>query len=389
MSLKNIIPTGLVALFVLTLFSCGQSDKKPSAEWPLMSVQIDTLFTLGEDSTSFLIRPQGIVTDSLGRVFVADIGQNSILVFSTTGEFLYRIGREGRGPAEFTQMAGFSIDSDDILIVFDRAAQLLKTFHTNGEFIESIDLGFAIDSRVKFAQWNDKRILYYLESGFKPTSIDRDYLHFFSSDYQLMGNGVNQRELDPSGKDLFLSFAVFLGNYTVTGDAMYYVPFNFAGELFKYRLSEQDGEVHAEPEGRIESYVHKRETGKKLSTSGKPSYSDIRGSSGGEVTYYISYNKSAGLFELNDGKIVHFTVIEHTDDITRTFGVELYSPDLSPAGYGTIVDYHRAEDTEYNNRAWSVEWKDADDNFYAFDRTPQQVARIVKIRLNFDLDEAD
>jgi hypothetical protein len=60
-------------------------------------------------------RISGLAMGRDGRIYVADAQDQQIRVYSAEGRFLFRIGRKGSGPGEFTGLAAIAFGPDDLL----------------------------------------------------------------------------------------------------------------------------------------------------------------------------------------------------------------------------------------------------------------------------------
>ena len=89
----------------------------------------------------------------------------------------------------------------------------------------------------------------------------------------------------------------------------------------------------------------------------------------------IVHNESLGIFEMQDGNLVHFTVIQFDD--RRVFGVELFDPAGTLVGYGTLTGFEMPEDAQ--RLPITVSWKDQQDRFYLIDYFGYPVVRVVKL----------
>ena len=97
-----------------------------------------SISSFGEDD--FFYRPSDIEVD-LGRalVYVADSGNQRVLVFDFQGKFLKIIGCKGQGPAEFSNPTGIHILEDGGLAVADVGNLRIQIFDKDGEFVKSIN----------------------------------------------------------------------------------------------------------------------------------------------------------------------------------------------------------------------------------------------------------
>lgn len=76
--------------------------------------------TLSEDSPATAHafgRVTGVAVDDDGRVYVSDGGEFHVVVFSSSGALITKIGRKGKGPGEFEYPTGPVVGSDGALYV--------------------------------------------------------------------------------------------------------------------------------------------------------------------------------------------------------------------------------------------------------------------------------
>lgn len=73
----------------------------PTDPQPAREIQLEREQTFGSREEILIGRMGDIAVDSSGRVFIADIQNQSIHVFHPDGRFIAQLGREGRGPSEF------------------------------------------------------------------------------------------------------------------------------------------------------------------------------------------------------------------------------------------------------------------------------------------------
>lgn len=94
-----------------------------------------------------------------------------VLVFDSSGKFLFKIGELGGGPGEFIEVTSFTIDDkNDMLYVYDCTKLSISKFDKNGKFIETIVVDFYA-LNVEFH--NDRFFFYtnYTESKKGPYNI--------------------------------------------------------------------------------------------------------------------------------------------------------------------------------------------------------------------------
>jgi hypothetical protein len=114
----------LILLWAISICSCSPQDKKElpkeirklknltvySAEPSTGGVISFRKEAVYESSENVLIGRMGdLAIDSLGRVFIADLQKQLIHVFETNGRFITQLGREGKGPGEFSYIKKLQI----------------------------------------------------------------------------------------------------------------------------------------------------------------------------------------------------------------------------------------------------------------------------------------
>ena len=117
-----------------------------------------------------------LAVDDPGRIYVADLGANTIRVFSPHGACLQTFGREGSGPGEFAMLAGIAHS----LWGMDARAHRLTLFDSTGAVRASLSLGPTMSARFPWPLWvdNDGRVHrwavpFRVPDGTLPTSRPR------------------------------------------------------------------------------------------------------------------------------------------------------------------------------------------------------------------------
>jgi hypothetical protein len=73
----------------------------------------------------------GIKVDEKGQIFVADVVNAKIFMFSPRGNLVRTIGRKGEGPGEFERIWGIQIGRKDSLFVYDQQLYRITVFAKN------------------------------------------------------------------------------------------------------------------------------------------------------------------------------------------------------------------------------------------------------------------
>ena len=79
-----------------------------------------------------------VTVDEQGRVFIADGDQNAIHIYEPNGDYIRKIGKEGKGPGEFTMVSLLRHD-DNQLYALDMRQRRINVFN-----LESLDFSHAI-----------------------------------------------------------------------------------------------------------------------------------------------------------------------------------------------------------------------------------------------------
>lgn len=74
------------------------------------------------------VAPTGVAVDGRGRIFVADMDANRVLVLSPDGTVLGGWGARGDGPGEFHYPTGIAVGADGVVYVNDEAGDRLQAF---------------------------------------------------------------------------------------------------------------------------------------------------------------------------------------------------------------------------------------------------------------------
>lgn len=121
-----------IAIFsILLIFLAGSTfTEDPNMTiWSISSFGVDDFFH----------RPSDMEVDSArALIYIADYGNNRVLVFDFQGKLLRIIGRKGQGPAEFSKPSGLHIFKDGGLAVADLGNRRIQIFGKDWEFDKSI-----------------------------------------------------------------------------------------------------------------------------------------------------------------------------------------------------------------------------------------------------------
>ncbi|MBT0653772.1 6-bladed beta-propeller [Geomobilimonas luticola] len=95
------------------------------------------LSTIGKrgDEDGDLNFPTAVAVNSKGEIIVADSMNARIQIFDAEGKFLRKFGRRGDGPSDFQIVKGVAVDSDDNIYVTEGKGHKMLIFSTNGDFL--------------------------------------------------------------------------------------------------------------------------------------------------------------------------------------------------------------------------------------------------------------
>lgn len=75
------------------------------------------------------------VNDALGRLYVTDVDENKIKVFTLDGQSLFAFGGPGAGEGEFNVPQGLAVDRDGRVFVADMLNARIQVFDADGKFL--------------------------------------------------------------------------------------------------------------------------------------------------------------------------------------------------------------------------------------------------------------
>ncbi len=96
----------------------------------------------GPDENYMLYRPNDVVVDSEGNIYISDMGNYRIQKFSAKGQYLSTIGRKGQGPGEFSHFVR-CMDIDGETLIINHTNFIIHRISTSGEDIGRYTASFA------------------------------------------------------------------------------------------------------------------------------------------------------------------------------------------------------------------------------------------------------
>src|SRR4030067_3223125 len=108
---------------------------------PQKVIQIKEELTIGEELSKqkelLFVRPDFIMTDSEGSIFIAESVEKTIRKFDKNGKYLFKFGRRGKGPGEFQDLTSVSINKGDTLIIIDQLLYRISFFSKEGNYLNA------------------------------------------------------------------------------------------------------------------------------------------------------------------------------------------------------------------------------------------------------------
>ncbi len=101
----------------------------------------EKILRIGEEDGElafFRLFPWNIKTDAQGRIYALDVGDARVRVFSSDGDHIRDLGRQGGGPGEFLRPQGLSVEPDGEVTVLDAGKSALVRFDPDGLVREQI-----------------------------------------------------------------------------------------------------------------------------------------------------------------------------------------------------------------------------------------------------------
>ncbi|NMC98244.1 MAG: 6-bladed beta-propeller [Bacteroidales bacterium] len=166
-------------------------------------VNIDVISTIGEHDFYFTY-PLKVLVDSDNSIFVVDKNATELFKFNSKGEFVKKIGNQGKGPSEFLEVTNIVFQGNNI-IAFDRTQQRFTIFNDNGILVKTINTPQKLMMNPLFIDklTNESFFIY------DPTSVEKSNLVFYeiSSDLKniqyFFGNAESIFDLStPFGRSL-------------------------------------------------------------------------------------------------------------------------------------------------------------------------------------------
>ena len=357
----------------------------PTPSFRIEIVDLRPRVAVDQPAEGLVGRPRFVRLDPAGDLFVADVASLRIKVYGGDGVLRRAVGGRGREMGRFLTINSFHIDGAGRLIVADGRALRTTVFSSSGRVLYSRPLDpLQMLWPRQLLELGDGRLVFLCHMPAHTQSGDRrpdaDYL-FHPYDAGL------ERKLTPFGPVADVGtpeneIASIVGQLTpgsfciLRSGAVLFAPSIYGGRLIRYRETEAGWREDTRLAGYVPDDEPLIELDEPARADGTPGAIQIFG--GGKKSVAVVRHQSRGLFELADGRIVHFSSFEI--DGRRVFGVELWSADGAFLGYRPIEPIQ-----DWRSDHLYVDWKGGDDTFLV--REMGSEPKIYGLRLAFIAEE--
>lgn len=131
-----------IAVIFLLVISCSAEFARRSSMSAKVPSSLEYIGVLG-DRAGGMVRfadPGGLCFDRRGRLYVADTGNDRIVVLSSEGQRLYEIGHRGWGAGGLDGPVDVVVGSDLIVFVVDGGNERIEKFSVEGDPVGSVPL---------------------------------------------------------------------------------------------------------------------------------------------------------------------------------------------------------------------------------------------------------
>jgi len=350
-SLRNIEPRFEEVL------SIGDDDSKPAE------------YLFGEISD--------VVTDANSNIYIADRMALNIRVFDQNGEYLRTIGGRGRGPGQFQSITDLSVSADGTKIIsYDFKQDRITIFKTQGEVVNTFTAGNSYTEMIKPRFDNQGYISLTISPPYKEYS--KYLFHEFDQKFVLKNSfgNVSKVSYNQSFANKILRYRPGTFTYDRVG-ALYYAPGVYDGTIYRYQRNGQSRRAVSEiirGHKFVEEsfYTYKKEEyvrEKMIKVSSIDRQTGEVRTSVGRVN-----SLSAGIHELDGGRIIHFVFV--SEEVTEgRLGLEVYDAKDRLSAVGLFPNTVGGKGLP----TLEVPWQDEAGRFYVIDRNEAPVVRVVNL----------
>ena len=267
---------------------------------------------LGRIKNENLLIPRKILL-SRENIFILDMGNESIKIFTAEGTFLKKFGRKGQGPGEFVNAVDFCLSNGKIYVL-DPEVSKLEIFSEKGERLDSkrinISNSFSIAvnggniyiSTVSFLK--GQKIIHILDNKFSPK---KSFLDCFPLE------GMNLDSIYKNFGCLAVSDDRVYFAFTLTNKLL---EFSSSGELLKEYLLPLKSIEKPEIERKNAQMLLKKGLNYDIKAKGEKVYLLSRDEKGNSIIFELEKGNLKERFKLKE-KLMSFDITQE-----RIYGME-------------------------------------------------------------------
>ncbi|NBC02704.1 MAG: hypothetical protein GVY20_03270 [Bacteroidetes bacterium] len=398
-SSQTIQIVGAILLAGMFFLSCSEENdtNHPIDRTPTINMTTDLIIGAEDQPLEHQLgRPIAVRTDEEGNIYIADRASKQIKVFDEEGNHLKNLGRRGRGPGEFQDMElPVEWTPEGHLVIMDRGKLQYTVISTEGEFVEAFPYNLSNQFYPHAISYMDDQMLalfYNSSSAYEVPIFDRDLFHVYSTDFQqkhisfLPFNSLGFEGLFPCAL-----MAPHPGSFKFLKEhnSVVYSPGIYKGTLFMYRKQangkwEFDKTLQGSPPQVAPYEVFDSEQQYIGAVENRVARA-IQAHYGDGVYMGRQLSVDAGLYLLDDGRIVHFYsewregYTESHDSNTHLMDlyVQIFDQDGNLREHSFLFAYsERYRLAQYS----AVNWKDDKDRFYLF-ASPNDIPTVRRFSL--------
>ena len=369
-----------ICLFCIVLFSCSDKMESQIEDISEYGVNINLIIGLENQSQEHQLGiPVAVRTDDENNIYIADQASLSIKVFDEKGNYIRTLGGRGKENGKFHEFTSelMGIDEKGNFVFLDRGKMHFKVITKGGEFVESYPYNIkdqVYPTQVFYDNW-EVIALYMktksLNNNITNDEFERPLFHVHDDEYQK--RNYTFLPFHKLGQKDFIAWTAYVpypGSFWVSNDKdeIYYSPAIYDCSI---HIIKKDDNHKWRYEKKVNGGKPDFETYKSISPEeyqdNKPGYVEIHYGNDGPHRG-IFYSFGAGVYQLNDGKIVHFYgKRSDTNFPPENNKVDIYGQVFD--NNFNVVSHSFVEQTTIEHFAnfSLVNWKDKDDNFYLID----------------------
>lgn len=316
----------LQVLFLVCSYLVGTSNLY-GQEKPI--IQFDQIGQITGSQKNFLGSPSDIVIID-DQIFVADLMDLKIKVFSRNGDFIREMGGRGRGPGEFMHITTIWKDDDgENINVVDYLNGKVVKFTISGSLVKEKILGegnIIWPRKIHPLSETKVLVLYQLPGG-------KDVLfHIWDNDFNINKRSFSlPANLLDGDKLKELNLALRVGSSLLLDSTIYYSPSFYEGKIYFRNLNSDDSWTSKQGVKLIGNSYESLSPNDELVNEDGVQIFDRRVMSPQGTYIYRLYNTTKALMVTKEGLIAHF--VEIRKDNQKQQGIEIFDV------YGNFIGY--------------------------------------------------